>query len=146
METISTIITSLFTFFLVRRPVDGDLWRWAIVAKDRRDGTTYVYRPDHWRDTKEGDEPFRPYNEFSFVTANRIDPSLSSGWRVHEPEAKQDEGVPCARCGEPCDPEWGLHDYDGNPICESCDDDLFDGEFAAGEPLRRGHGSIVGPS
>jgi len=92
METISTIITNLFTYFLVRRPVEGGLWRWAIVAKDRCDGTTYVYRPLHWRDTEDGDEPFRPYNEFSFVTSNLIDPK-ASGWRVHLPAKASGAGV-----------------------------------------------------
>jgi len=90
MEIIFTVTTHLFTFFLVRRVVGNDsaidgchIWRWAIVAKDRRDGTTYVYRPDHWRDTDGEEQPFRPYDEFSFVTTNGIDPSRSKGWRKH---------------------------------------------------------------
>jgi len=136
MDTVFTVTVEFFTYFLVRRSVATKgavtVWRWAIVAKDRRDGTVYVYRPDHWRDTEGEENPFRPFNEFSFVTANLIDPK-ASGWKVHVSEAK-DDGVPCAMCGDPCDPE---HCYDGDhrPICERCNDDLFDHSFASQPPI-----------
>ena len=86
METIFTITFNIFTYFLVRRPSAtstsaAPVWRWAIVAKNTRSGETFIYCPKHWRETKGEESPFRPFNEWSFTTTNRIDPKNSEGWR-----------------------------------------------------------------
>ena len=85
MDIIFTITFNIFTYFLVRRPAAtstpaAPVWRWAIVAKNVRNGETFVYRPEHWRDTKGEESPYRPFNEWSFVTENKIHP-VKSGWR-----------------------------------------------------------------
>lgn len=44
------------------------------------------------------------------------------------------EEVACARCGDPCDPH-GPCDNNGTPICESCNDDLYDEAFENMPPI-----------
>lgn len=85
MQIIVDITIGLFTYFLVRRPaanstVEAPVWRWAIIAKSVKTGETFVYRPEHWRDTAGEESPFRPFNEFFFMTENVIHP-VKSGWR-----------------------------------------------------------------
>jgi len=89
METIAVIILPTFFVKLVRRAVAQGAtpaettWRWAIVAEghERNLGERWVYSPAHWRETKGAEQPFRPWNELSFIETYEIDPSKSDGWK-----------------------------------------------------------------
>lgn len=138
-ELVKTITVGIFAFALVRITRDRRVaapqrhWRWEIRARrvDRR-GLTYVYAPVRWGETVGEESPFRPFNEFSAITAQRLDPERS-GWLAL-----------CSGCGCHAAPKYlndrGRHGM----VCDACAEEIdeWQNERAIFGDSPLGHGDI----